>query len=69
MRLLDPVAAWYVADILAGTPPPENGLLHRIAFKTGTSYGYRDSWAAGFDGHHAVAVWIGRADGQPVPGI
>lgn len=68
-RLLDPVAAWYVADVLSGTPPPENGAARRLAFKTGTSYGYRDAWAAGFDGRHAAAVWIGRADGQPIPGL
>jgi len=68
-RLLDPVAAWYVADILAGTPPPLNAAGGRIAFKTGTSYGYRDAWAAGFDGRHVVAVWLGRPDGTPVPGL
>ncbi len=38
-----------------------------VAFKTGTSYGYRDAWAAGFSGNHAVVVWIGRADGSPSP--
>ena len=36
-RLLDPVAAWYVGNILLGTPPPENAAGGRIAFKTGTS--------------------------------
>lgn len=40
-RLLDPVAAWYVGNILIGAPPPENAGFGRIAFKTGTSYGYR----------------------------
>ncbi len=34
-----------------------------IAFKTGTSYGYRDTWAAGVAGGYAVVVWVGRADG------
>ncbi len=37
----------------------------RIAFKTGTSYGFRDAWAVGYDGLHAVGVWIGRPDGGP----
>jgi penicillin-binding protein 1C len=68
-RLIDPVAAWYVADILAGTPPPANAARHRIAFKTGTSYGYRDAWAIGFDGRHVVGVWVGRPDGAAVPGL
>jgi penicillin-binding protein 1C len=68
-QLLDPVAAWYVGNILIGTPPPANAVGGRIAFKTGTSYGYRDAWAIGFDGRRAVGVWVGRPDGAPVPGL
>ena len=49
LRLTEPVPAWYVADILKGAPPPLNGTADRIAYKTGTSYGYRDAWAVGFD--------------------
>ena len=41
----------------------------RIAFKTGTSYGYRDAWAIGFDGRMTIGVWVGRPDGAPVPGL
>ena len=68
-RLMEPVAAWYVANILLGTPPPDNGAPGRIAFKTGTSYGYRDAWSVGFDGRHTIGVWVGRPDGAPVPGL
>lgn len=68
-RLLDPVAAWYVGNVLLGTPPPENAVGGRIAFKTGTSYGYRDAWAVGFDGKRTIGVWVGRPDGAPVPGM
>ena len=68
-RLLTPVAAWYVADILRHAPPPANAKAGQIAFKTGTSYGSRDAWAAGFDGKHTVAVWVGRADGAAVAGL
>jgi penicillin-binding protein 1C len=68
-RLLDPVAAWYVGNILLGTPPPEHAAGGRIAFKTGTSYGYRDAWAVGFDGRRTIGVWVGRPDGAPVPGL
>jgi penicillin-binding protein 1C len=68
-RLLDPVAAWYVGNILIGAPPPDNAPHGRIAFKTGTSYGYRDAWAVGFDGRMTIGVWVGRADGGPVPGL
>jgi len=63
------VAAWYVGNILIGAPPPENAPHGRIAFKTGTSYGYRDAWAVGFDGRMTIGVWVGRPDGAPVPGL
>jgi penicillin-binding protein 1C len=68
-RLLDPVAAWYVGNILIGAPPPDNAPHGRMAFKTGTSYGYRDAWAVGFDGRMTIGVWVGRPDGAPVPGL
>jgi penicillin-binding protein 1C len=68
-RLLEPVAAWYVGNVLIGTPPPENAAGGRIAFKTGTSYGYRDAWSVGFDGKRTIGVWVGRPDGAPVPGL
>jgi len=68
-RLLEPVAAWHVGNVLIGTPPPENAVGGRIAFKTGTSYGYRDAWSVGFDGKRTVGVWVGRPDGAPVTGL
>ncbi|WP_449409613.1 penicillin-binding protein 1C [Methylobacterium komagatae] len=68
-RIAGDVAAWYVTDILRGTPPPDNALPNRIAYKTGTSFGYRDAWAVGYDRRVTVAVWAGRADGAPVPGL
>lgn len=67
-RVLSSIAAWQVADILTGTPPPAAAAPNRLAFKTGTSYGHRDAWAVGFDAQHVVAVWMGRPDGTPVPG-
>lgn len=69
MRLMDRAAAWQVGNVLLGTPPPENGVHNRIAFKTGTSYGYRDAWSVGFDGRITIGVWVGRPDGSPVPGL
>jgi penicillin-binding protein 1C len=68
-RLTDPVASWYVADVLRGAPPPEANLQGRLSFKTGTSYGYRDAWSAGYDRNHTVVVWVGRPDGAPSPGL
>jgi penicillin-binding protein 1C len=69
LRLMDKVAAWQVGDVLMGTPPPENAMRHQIAFKTGTSYGYRDAWSVGFDGRMTIGIWVGRPDGAPVPGM
>ena len=68
-RVTDPVAAYYVADILRGAPPPANALNGRIAFKTGTSYGFRDALAIGFDRRTTIAVWVGRPDNGPTPGL
>jgi penicillin-binding protein 1C len=68
-RLMDQAAAWQAGNVLLGTPPPENAVRNRIAFKTGTSYGYRDAWSVGFDGRITIGVWVGRPDGAPVPGL
>src|SRR5439155_13431056 len=69
-----PAAAWYVNDILERAPPPP-GMLpvevrrgRHLAFKTGTSYGFRDAWAVGYDARVTIAVWAGRPDGTPLPG-
>jgi penicillin-binding protein 1C len=65
----EPFAAWYVGDILRGAPPPLNAPAGHIAYKTGTSYGYRDAFAIGYDRRHTIAVWIGRPDNASVPGL
>ncbi|NOD30577.1 penicillin-binding protein 1C [Ruegeria atlantica] len=67
-RVLSETSAWQVSDILAGLAPPAGGATGSLAYKTGTSYGHRDAWAIGFDGQHVIGVWLGRADGTPVPG-
>ena len=75
VRLIGPTAAWYVGDVLAGAPLPEGFASlpvalrdRRIAFKTGTSAGFRDAWAAGYSANWTVVVWVGHADGTPRPG-
>ena len=68
-QLMTPVAAWYVTDILKDAPAPDHARSGRVAYKTGTSYGYRDALAVGLDGKHTIAVWVGRADGTSVPGL
>jgi penicillin-binding protein 1C len=68
--LMSPLAAWYVTRILDETPPPDRWLpasnrrnATDIAYKTGTSYGYRDAWAIGYNARYTVGVWVGRPDG------
>ena len=68
-RIAEPVASWYVAGILRGVAPPLNAPFGRIAYKTGTSYGYRDAFAIGFDKAHTIAVWLGRPDNGSVFGL
>jgi penicillin-binding protein 1C len=68
-RLLSKVAAWYVAEILCQALPPANARPGLLCYKTGTSYGFRDAWAVGFDGRYVVAVWVGRPDGASTPGL
>ena len=57
------------APALAGRAPASlSRQATKVAFKTGTSYGYRDAWAAGHGDGFTVVAWVGRADGAPRPG-
>ncbi|MEM7729162.1 MAG: penicillin-binding protein 1C [Pseudomonadota bacterium] len=71
-RLMSEDAAADILDALRGAPVPKGFAnmpgVGRIAYKTGTSYGFRDSWAAGLAGDYAIIVWTGRPDGAPRPG-
>ena len=74
-RLFGPVAAWYLYDVLRGSPLPDGWAMGRgidrgreVAFKTGTSYGFRDAWTVGWSAKYTVGVWSGRADGSTRPG-
>ncbi len=67
-QVLSPEAAWMIGDILSGIAPSRGAAGFRLAYKTGTSYGHRDTWALGYDGAHVAGVWMGRPDGTPVPG-
>ncbi|MDA4845644.1 penicillin-binding protein 1C [Hoeflea poritis] len=67
--VLSSVARWHVRDILSDLPAPAGSQQIGIAYKTGTSYGYRDAWSVGFDGRHVIGVWIGRPDNSAVPGL
>ncbi|HHT5347012.1 TPA: peptidoglycan glycosyltransferase PbpC [Raoultella planticola] len=70
--LLSPGAAWIIRRILAGEaqPVPDASLVQVVplAWKTGTSYGYRDAWAVGVNARYLIGIWTGRPDGTPVVG-
>ncbi|MDD3446588.1 MAG: penicillin-binding protein 1C [Zavarzinia sp.] len=73
--LMTASAAWQVGAILRDTPPPPHLLPgestaagRQIAYKTGTSYGFRDAWAIGYDHDYTIGVWVGRPDGSFSPG-
>ena len=73
-RLLSPGSAWVIRRILSGQARPDRDpraeLVQRpsLAWKTGTSYGFRDALAIGVGPRYLIGVWIGRPDGTPVPG-
>lgn len=69
--LIGPLGSYYVTSILEDTPPPASWLASanrrqasRIAYKTGTSYGYRDAWAIGYTHDYTIGIWVGRPDGS-----
>ena len=73
--LMTPHAAREITAILRGSPPPDGRMpralaaeARPIAYKTGTSYGFRDAWALGYSPDWTIGVWTGRADGSPRPG-
>jgi penicillin-binding protein 1C len=73
-RLLSPGAAWITRAMLEVNLRPDlptqsvNWGGRRVAWKTGTSYGFRDAWAIGVTDRYTVGIWAGRPDGTPVAG-
>ena len=74
-RLLSPGAAWIVRQMISEGRRPgvleeriDNSRRAELAWKTGTSYGFRDAWALGATPGAVIGVWIGRPDGTPLPG-
>jgi penicillin-binding protein 1C len=73
---LGPGAAWLALEAMLEVERPGEDFAwrafsssRRIAWKTGTSYGFRDAWAVGVTPHHVVGVWVGNADGEGRPGL
>lgn len=73
---LSPPAIWLTYEALRRVNRPETetgwqyfGGAPEVAWKTGTSFGFRDAWAIGTTPSHVVAVWAGNADGEGRPGL
>lgn len=70
--LMSSGAAWIIRRIMADEAQPlPDGALPRVAplaWKTGTSYGYRDARAIGVNARYVIGIWTGRPDGTPVVG-
>jgi penicillin-binding protein 1C len=69
--LMTEAAARQIEEILRGVAPPDGvapGQPRAIAYKTGTSYGFRDALAIGCSADYTVGIWVGRTEGTPRPG-
>ena len=71
----DGVARWYTFEALKEVNRPDQldwrliRSVRKAAWKTGTSYGFRDAWAVGMTPAYTIGVWAGNAQGQGVPGL
>ena len=71
--VFSPGAVWQVFDAIKEVNRPEDidwryiPSMQRIAWKTGTSYGFRDAWAVGVTARYVVGVWVGNANGEGKP--
>lgn len=71
----DPLARWYTFEALKEVNRPDQldwrliRSVRKAAWKTGTSYGFRDAWAVGMTPAYTIGVWAGNAQGQGVPGL
>ena len=75
-RIASPEASFLTLNALKDNPRPEQNFDQAwtaralpVAWKTGTSHGYRDAWAIGVFGHLALAVWVGNFDNEPNPAL
>ena len=73
VRLLSPEASFLTLDVLRRNPrPDDDGMVPArtrwpVAWKTGTSWGFRDAWSAGIVGPYVLVVWVGNFDGRGNP--
>jgi len=73
--LIGGLSIWYTLEALQGVNRPDEldwrliRSVRKAAWKTGTSYGFRDAWAVGMTPTYTIGVWAGNAQGQGVPGL
>ena len=74
--LISAASIWLTFEAMAEVGRPDIdaswkrlGNSQKIAWKTGTSFGFRDGWAIGVSGNYVVGVWVGNADGEGRPGL
>ncbi|HEY0684305.1 MAG TPA: penicillin-binding protein 1C [Steroidobacter sp.] len=72
IRMLSEEASFVTLDMLRSAPRPEDSFARRrsgvqAAWKTGTSWGFRDAWTAGTFGPYVLVVWVGNFDGRGNP--
>lgn len=72
VRMLSEEASFMTLDMLRSAPRPEDSFARRrsgvqAAWKTGTSWGFRDAWTAGTFGPYVLVVWVGNFDGRGNP--
>lgn len=75
-QLLSAGSIWYTLEAMREVERPNSAgdwelfrASRQVAWKTGTSFGFRDAWAAGVTPRYAVGVWVGNADGEGRPGL
>ena len=75
-HIFSPEASWLISEMLSGderaattTGHRADVRLPRVAWKTGTSSGFRDAWVVAFNPDYVVAVWLGNPDGHPSPAL
>jgi penicillin-binding protein 1C len=74
--IINPAACWYTFEAMKELARPEEDInwelfstSQQVAWKTGTSFGFRDAWAVGVTPAYVVGVWVGNADGEGRPGL
>ncbi len=74
--ILNPASSWFTFEAMREVARPEDDInwelfstSQKVAWKTGTSFGFRDAWAVGCTPKFIVGVWVGNADGEGRPGL